>query len=536
MFSHDVFLSHSSSDKEWVFKLKGALRQYGIGAWLDKDEISPGERFAEALENALKHCGTIVLVVTKEALHSEWVKTEYHHALTLISKTKNKQIIPIIKDNVELPGFLSDVNRVNFTDSAKYNLNVWSLVWGITKTKPRNVLDIAETHLASLSGSNPVFKPISQQCVDDDTLLWDGYDVQHNRPELQEYKSLIHALKFKSHGLHHSLINSKSLMDQMETTHISNMLEIANKIINKGALASLDANFVLLLIVVICVHEKLPSSIRNDRELASCLQTSHIHLACSLVRCFKGLGSINYRDLGEFFQSNNVDSALQKLAPLLLWILVLSHLLECSKSEIDRDSDLYDTSITPQHNKMLENAGICISKNNFGFSVDCDFLPASFESQSFVFKLANDYQENMNQFNNIIHYYGLRGMFSPITKAKIVIDNEILFSKCNKSNAIPIDACSSGALCKINVSEGDCVSEGHELFVIECSKMETTMKFKWSQGRIVKILSNVGDSLKLNQPVMEIIIDDQVSFEEIISHHKPYQLIENIDIKLEALV
>jgi hypothetical protein len=49
----DVFLSHNSIDKPWVIKLKKALEARGLKVWLDKDEILPGDLFAEALERGI---------------------------------------------------------------------------------------------------------------------------------------------------------------------------------------------------------------------------------------------------------------------------------------------------------------------------------------------------------------------------------------------------------------------------------------------------------------------------------------------------
>ena len=74
----DVFLSHNSVDKPWVSQLKADLARYNVRAWLDKDEIRPGNVFAEDLELALENSRAVALVISPEALASGWVKEEYY--------------------------------------------------------------------------------------------------------------------------------------------------------------------------------------------------------------------------------------------------------------------------------------------------------------------------------------------------------------------------------------------------------------------------------------------------------------------------
>lgn len=144
----DVFLSHSSVDKPWVIKLKDDLQRYGVSVWLDKDEIRPGDLFAEALEQALDNCRAVVLVVSPAAIASGWVKEEYYRALSLTkSKKPPVQLIPIILHAADLPGFIKSRNYIDFRDEAAYGHNVWQLVWGITDKKPAKELDLASPGL-----------------------------------------------------------------------------------------------------------------------------------------------------------------------------------------------------------------------------------------------------------------------------------------------------------------------------------------------------------------------------------------------------
>jgi hypothetical protein len=139
-----VFLSHNSIDKPWVIQLKDALTRYGLKVWLDKDEIRPGDLFAEALEDALENCKAIALIISPEAVNSGWVKEEYYRALSL-SKDKqlSLQLIPVILREAEVPGFVKSRNRIDFRDENQYSENVRRLVWGISGRKPAKAIDLA---------------------------------------------------------------------------------------------------------------------------------------------------------------------------------------------------------------------------------------------------------------------------------------------------------------------------------------------------------------------------------------------------------
>lgn len=134
----DVFLSHNSNDKPWVIDLKTALQSHGIKVWLDKDEIRPGDLFAEALEKGIRESRSVAIIISPDAMNSGWVKIEYHRALSLVI-SKKLQLIPVLYKKAELPGFLEDRNWVDFSDTTKYNISLEQLIWGITGGKSRPV-------------------------------------------------------------------------------------------------------------------------------------------------------------------------------------------------------------------------------------------------------------------------------------------------------------------------------------------------------------------------------------------------------------
>lgn len=52
-FDFDVFLCHNSRDKPFIIKIADALEERKIKPWIDKNNISPGEEFQAAIEQAI---------------------------------------------------------------------------------------------------------------------------------------------------------------------------------------------------------------------------------------------------------------------------------------------------------------------------------------------------------------------------------------------------------------------------------------------------------------------------------------------------
>jgi len=49
-----VFLSHVREDAERVERLAAELEARGIGTWIDRHRIKPGERWEKAIEDAIR--------------------------------------------------------------------------------------------------------------------------------------------------------------------------------------------------------------------------------------------------------------------------------------------------------------------------------------------------------------------------------------------------------------------------------------------------------------------------------------------------
>ena len=134
-YEFDALLSYGPTDGDWAIRLKAALEERGLNIWLDREQIRPGTIIAD-LEAGLEMCKSCVLVVSPDAIRSQWVSDEYHRAVTLAKqKDRPLQVVPVILGKAELPGFLSTRNWVEFLDDTTFDANLERLIWGITGTK-----------------------------------------------------------------------------------------------------------------------------------------------------------------------------------------------------------------------------------------------------------------------------------------------------------------------------------------------------------------------------------------------------------------
>lgn len=109
-----LFLSHSSIDKPFVEKLAKDLNRVGIRVWFDKWEIKVGESLTWKIEEGLQANDYLGIVLSPEALNSEWVKCELSAAWCRQMNTRKVIVLPIMYRDCNIPMFLADRKYADF--------------------------------------------------------------------------------------------------------------------------------------------------------------------------------------------------------------------------------------------------------------------------------------------------------------------------------------------------------------------------------------------------------------------------------------
>jgi hypothetical protein len=99
--AHDIFICHSSRDREAVGKVLTAITSSGYSCWIAPRDIRPGHRYPEEIVDAIRHCQVMVLVYSSHSAESMDVGNEVAKAWRF-----QKPVIPFRVEDVPITDFL----------------------------------------------------------------------------------------------------------------------------------------------------------------------------------------------------------------------------------------------------------------------------------------------------------------------------------------------------------------------------------------------------------------------------------------------
>ena len=109
----DVFISYSSENKDAANAICHVLEENGVRCWIAPRDILQGFDYGDVIEKAIRSCKLFVLVYSKTAAVSPWVKGEVN-----IAFTEGKTILPYRIDETLLEGGLRVMlNQYHWIDS-----------------------------------------------------------------------------------------------------------------------------------------------------------------------------------------------------------------------------------------------------------------------------------------------------------------------------------------------------------------------------------------------------------------------------------
>lgn len=115
---HDCFISYSRVDGVFAEQLDQDLRRHGARTWRDVTRMKPGNPIGDTIKTELAKAHAFVVVLSPEALSSEWVTVEIRHALSLHASGELETIVPIWYRDCEIPDSLKAFNYVDARETA----------------------------------------------------------------------------------------------------------------------------------------------------------------------------------------------------------------------------------------------------------------------------------------------------------------------------------------------------------------------------------------------------------------------------------
>ncbi len=135
-----VFISHSNKDRDFVVRLSRVLNDYNVRYWYSAAHIIGAEQWHDEIGRALRRCDWFLIVLTPNAVRSEWVK---HELLFALREDRYKErIIPLLRKACKyerLSWTLSESQRVDFAGNfdlgCRQLLRIWKMNYKPTTHK-----------------------------------------------------------------------------------------------------------------------------------------------------------------------------------------------------------------------------------------------------------------------------------------------------------------------------------------------------------------------------------------------------------------
>ena len=98
----DVFLSHSSKDKDVVRPIAERLQADGLKVWFDESAMRPGDHIHHKVSEGLKQSRVLVLCMSANAFGSDWATLEAGTYLFRDPLNKDRRFIPLRLDDAPI--------------------------------------------------------------------------------------------------------------------------------------------------------------------------------------------------------------------------------------------------------------------------------------------------------------------------------------------------------------------------------------------------------------------------------------------------
>ena len=132
-FQYDVFLSHSSKDKQVVRDVAERLRKDGLRVWFDEWEIRPGDSIPAKIEEGLERSRVLVLCMSAHAFGSDpdWSGLESGTFRFRDPLNKERRFLPLRLDDAPIKGYLAQFLYINWrfigARTRKFNNPNWGV-------------------------------------------------------------------------------------------------------------------------------------------------------------------------------------------------------------------------------------------------------------------------------------------------------------------------------------------------------------------------------------------------------------------------
>ena len=93
--SYSCFISYSMKDQEFADRLYADLQNKGVRCWFARHDIQGGKKIYEQIDEAISIYDRLLLILSRDSMSSEWVKTEIGKARRRELREKRQILFPV---------------------------------------------------------------------------------------------------------------------------------------------------------------------------------------------------------------------------------------------------------------------------------------------------------------------------------------------------------------------------------------------------------------------------------------------------------
>ncbi len=92
---YSCFISYSSKDDDFAQRLHADLQDNAVRCWFAPEHLKGGKKLYDQIDQAIRLHDKLLLVLSENSLHSEWVMTEIRRARQAEQRDKRRKLFPI---------------------------------------------------------------------------------------------------------------------------------------------------------------------------------------------------------------------------------------------------------------------------------------------------------------------------------------------------------------------------------------------------------------------------------------------------------
>lgn len=132
----DFFISYTGSDEKYATWVAETLEKNGYVTTIQAWDFRPGDNFVSKINESLKECKKLVVILSENYLKSKWCEAEWTVKLAEQIQLNERRIIPVRIEPVELKGLLSPIVYIDIFDKSDEDMKT-AILEGIKETVER---------------------------------------------------------------------------------------------------------------------------------------------------------------------------------------------------------------------------------------------------------------------------------------------------------------------------------------------------------------------------------------------------------------